>query len=185
MKHIIDRCGALLLLLAVFLTSCEGDVQTEYTRNHAFFRYPMVNTTPELRTALNSPGMFCKISFPPNVYLFTDADGKSTQVNRTALEGYGKPMFIAGFLVGTSALPGPNGNFSPVAYDLVCPNCYQDSFIQRAVDFQTHTEVKCGRCGRVYDLNNNAIVKSEGGGRPLFRYRMSYAPAQGVLVIQN
>ena len=167
------------------MCACTDDVQSEYSGHRAFFRYPMVQQTPELRTALNDPGMFCAITFPPNYYRFTDINGRFTQMNRTSLEAYGKPVFISGFLVGTPILPDMSGRVQPVAYDLVCPNCYVESFIERALSFKTTTEMQCGRCGRVYDLSNNGIVKSEGGGRPIFRYRMTYSATQGVLVISN
>lgn len=183
MKHFLLKAVVGLCVSAG--VACSGDVQGEYTRHHAFFRYPNVNTTPELRTALGSPGMFCKITFPAAYYLFTDADGKFTQVNRTSLDAYGQPMFIAGFLVGTPSIPDFSGNFVPVAYDLACPNCFSESAIQRALDFTAPLEMKCGRCGREYDLNNSGVVTDGEKGRPLFRYRMSYAQAQGMLVIQN
>ena len=177
----------LLVALLPSLTACEDDLQNEYSRQRAFFRFPMVNTTPELRSALSSPGMFCKITFPPKYNVFSDAFGHSTQVNRSYLDAYGKPIFIAGFIVGTPSVPDWGGNFFNVAYDLVCPSCYSNDFIDRSLDFNAAvpTEMKCGRCGRIYDLNNDGIVKSGGEGHRLFRYRMSYSQAQGMLVIQN
>ena len=164
--------------------SCTEDILSEFSHYPAFFRYPNVNTTPELRAALNSPGEFCKITFPPSYYQFTNAHGRSTQVNRTSLEAYGKPVFIAGFLVGTPSVPDASSNFYQVAYDLVCPNCFHESSIQRALDFEGINEMKCSRCGRIYELNNHGIVKNKQG-KPLEHYHMTYAQPQGVLIIQN
>ena len=184
--YIFFQC-LLLVLLLPFSFSCDDDLQNEFSRQRAFFRYPMVNNTPELRAALNSPGMFCKITFPPKYYLFSDAYGHATQMNRTALEAYGKPIFISGFVVGTPSIPDMGGNFFTVAYDLVCPTCYSESFISKTLDFNNKlgTEMKCNKCGRVYDLNNDGIIKSGGEGQRMFRYRMTYSFAQGMLVIQN
>ena len=180
----IFRGTVFLCFLLMGCWACDNDVLSEYSRNPAFFRYPNVNTTPELRAALNSPGEFCKITFPNPYYLFTNAHGHSTQVNRTSLEAYGKPVFISGFLVGTPAVPNSSSNFYQVAYDLVCPNCFYESSIQRALDFSGVDAMVCSRCGREYDLNNQGMVKNREG-IPLEKYRMTYAQSQGVLIIQN
>ena len=183
MKNIC-RSVALLVLSLIGCWACDNDVLSEYSHYPAFFRYPNVNTTPELRAALNSPGEFCKITFPNPYYLFTNAHGHSTQVNRTSLDAYGKPIFISGFLVGTPAVPDNNGNFYQVAYDLVCPNCFYESSIQRALDFSGTDAMICSRCGRVYNLNNHGLVESQEG-KPLEKYHMTYAQNQGILIIQN
>ena len=185
--YLIYRC-VLCLALMSGLVSCDDDLQDEFSRYPALFRFPMVNTTPQLRSALNDPGMFCKITFPPQLYLFTDAQGKSTPVNRTSLEAYGKPTFISGFIVGTPALPdNMSGSFFNVAFDLVCPLCYESKFIERELDFNgtVATEMKCARCGSIYDLNNNGIIKNNEGNYKLYRYRMSYNKVQGSLMIHN
>ena len=184
--YLFLQCLLLAVLTSSFI-SCDDDLQNEFSRQPAFFRFPMVNTTPELRSALNNPGMYCKITFPPQLYLFSDAQGHSTPVNRTSLEAYGKPQFISGFLVGTPSVPDLSGNFFNVAYDLVCPACHTESFIDRTLDFNGDAvaEMVCGRCGRVYDLNNGGIVKKGGEGHRMFRYRMTYAKSQGMLVIHN
>lgn len=170
-----------LLATLLFCCGCSDDVQSEYSHHRAFFRFPMVSTTPQLLTALNNPGMFCTITFPPQVYRFSDADGRSTDVQRTALEAYGKPIFIAGFLVGTPAL----GSGMPVAYDLVCPFCYENAYIQHSIRFKDDHLMECGRCGRQYDLNNNGIISKGGNGSPLYKYHISYNPAQNLVMIQN
>ena len=185
-SYLFLKC-LLLVVMIPALMACDDDLQNEFSRHPALFRFPMVNTTPQLRSALNDPGMFCKITFPPQQYLFTDAQGKSTPVNRTSLEAYGKPTFISGFIVGTPSLPDMSGNFLNVAYDLVCPRCYEASYIERALDFNGHvsTEMKCARCGSIYDLNNNGIVTNQKERYKLYRYHMVYNKVQGMLMIQN
>ena len=182
MKILASKILALAWVLLACV-ACADDILSEFSHYPAFFRYPNVNTTPELRAALNSPGEYCKITFPPSYYRFTNAQGRSTQVNRTSLEAYGKPVFISGFLVGTPSIPD-NGNFYQVAYDLACPNCFRENSIQRALDFKGTDEMICSRCGRIYQLNNHGLVKNKEG-IPLERYRMTYAQTQGILIIQN
>ena len=61
--------------------------------------------------------------------------------------------------------------------------------VTRAVKFSSeqHESVTCSRCGRVYNLQNQAEVLAgaiEGEpNRPLLRYRCSYA--NDVFVVQN
>lgn len=176
---------AVLVAVLAGGSGCSDDVSSDYSSHRAFFRYTMVNTTPELLSALTTAGRFCAVDFPPNYYRFSDAEGHATQVPRTALDQYGQPVFICGFLVGTPALLDFSGNFVPVAYDLACPGCYESAYLNISLDFDTPTQVSCRRCGREYDLNNQGISTGEGKRYRLYRYRLSYAQAQGMLVIQN
>lgn len=174
--------GAVVLACA----ACAGGADSLYARIRAFFHYSRVTTTAPLYGALGNPGQFCKITFGGGRYNFTDNDGRSYACVPTALDQRWPPEAVAGFLVGTPAIPDLNGNFYNVAYDLVCPNCYLES-IDRALDFvrSSRTAVACGRCRRVYNLDNGGVVAEGGEGRPLYRYRMNYQAAQGVLIIQN
>lgn len=176
---------AVALLAAVLLAGCTEDVENTYTSVRAFFRFTPVTSVHQLNTALNNPGMFCSVTFNPQSYVFTDSEGNATSVNRTALDLYGTPVFICGFIVGTPSLPDVNGNFYNVAYDLVCPNCYHDDAIQRSLAFSDREEVTCNRCRRSYTLSNGGLVRSGESGRSLLRYRLTYSAAQNTLVIQN
>lgn len=173
---------------AAGLVSCTDDADYR-----AFFRYTHTVTTPPLNAALGNPGTFCTVEFPGRGYRFRQVGGSSQEYNYTpsAADNYGTPEFIAGFIVGTPAYPDMSGLTLPVAFDLVCPNCFEQTSIQRSLSTKSTTEMKCNRCGRVYDLNNGGIVSSSTeqnpGGRALFRYRMTYSESAGggTLIIQN
>ncbi len=173
-----------LLLTAVFslLLSCGEDANSLYAGMRAFFRFNAVTTTAPLYGALNNPGQFCKITFPAGAYRFENADGVSAVYTPTAVAQYGKPVYVAGFIVGTPAIPDFSGA-SVVAYDLVCPNCYSDNALQRSLDFASATTMKCSRCNRTYDLNNAGNVSSSGGGRALYRYHVTYSATQGGVIV--
>lgn len=181
----MKRLFPLALLLALLPASCAEEAESYYASLRAFFRYGNVINTPQLLTAVTNPGQFCIITFSAGYYHFTGPDGgKPTDWPATAVDAYGKPEYVSGFIVGTPAVPDLNGNFALSAFDLVCPNCYE-TYIQRPLSFSGTTAMYCNRCGRTYDLNNGGIVSSGTTGRPLFRYRVSYAASQGMLLIQN
>ncbi len=173
------------LLAALMLCACTNEVESYYAPIRAFFRFGSVITTPQLLTAVSNPGQFCTITFSGGYYYFTGPDGSSTTYAATAVDNYGKPEYVSGFIVGTPAVLDLSGNFTLSAFDLVCPNCYTDNAIQRALSFSSTTTMHCNRCKRTYDLDNGGIVSGGEGGRSLFRYRVSYASGQGLLLIQN
>ena len=78
-----------------------------------------------------------------------------------------------------------------MAYDAVCPVCYNADNIERRLspvaDQPEH--VVCTRCSRTYDLANGGIpLKVPDDGRRnthLFRYRAAYTPAADVFLVQN
>lgn len=179
-------CVALLAYAA--LLACADTVETLYANIHAFFRFGAVTTTAPLYTALNNPGQYCAITFSGGRYLFAGPDGSSATYAPTAIDQYGKPVYICGFLVGTPAVPDMTTGSAPVAYDLACPNCYDDKSLNLRLTFSGSRALRCTSsrgCGRTYDLDNGGRVSSAEGGRSLFRYRLSYAAATGTLLIQN
>lgn len=179
-------CSLAAVLLAVGLSGCADDTDDFYSNYRAFFRYNYVLTTPPLLTAVGNPGMFCAINFPNGNYHFVSSDGKNTYDYRpTAMDQYGKPECVAGFIVGMPNIPDFSGQFAPVAYDLVCPECFTSTSIQRSLSIAQNGWATCSRCNRSYDLNNGGIVVQGEAGRKLLRYHVAYSPAQGVLVIQN
>ena len=104
----------------------------------------------------------------------------------TALEAYNRPEMIAGFIVGTSDTPDLNGALQPVAYDLVCPNCYVKDDVDRQLVFRDRLTMHCTRCNRSYSLRNGGIVVAGETGLKLFKYRIQgYSRASDVLIINN
>ena len=171
-----------LFFVSLFLSGCLEVPQSEYAKVHAFLRLSPVSAVPPLFQALNSPGLFCTISREPSHYLIRSAEGKEVALSVTALEAYNRPEMI----VGTSDTPDLNGTLLPVAYDLVCPNCYTKEDIERKLVFQDRLTMLCPRCNRSYSLRNGGIVVAGEAGIKLFKYRIQgYSRASDVLIINN
>lgn len=173
------------IIMILSLVSCSGDIDHEFAQHRAFFRYQYVYTAQPLYAALNNPGMWCSITFPNGNYRFTLLDGSTYEVPPTALDSYTPPECISGFIVGTPNLPDFSGRFDIRAYDKVCPTCYEEAAIQRALTLTHEGRAECSRCHCVYDLNNDGLLIEGGPGEKLFRYRINYAPVQNILIIQN
>ena len=159
--------GLFIALLTLWgaLTACSDDTQRRFSTLPAFLRLTPVSA------ALGG--------------------GTASSLPRTALEAYGRPQSIAGFLVGVASVPAFDGTFPVVAYDAVCPVCYNADNIERRLspvaDQPEH--VVCTRCSRTYDLANGGIplIVPDDGRRNthLFRYRAAYTPAADVFLVQN
>lgn len=174
------------IVLAFALVSCDATVESEYSRLRAFLRVTPVTAATPLFEAANNPGIFCKITQDGAHYIFTRQNGTSTQMDITAVSAnYARMQSIynQGFIVGTPSLPNLSGQFYQVAFDIVCPNCYESS-IAKMLTLQGE-EAVCPRCGRTYSLANNGIVTKGEKGRKLHRYRMAYVPTQDMFVINN
>ncbi len=174
------------IVLAFALVSCDATVESEYSRLRAFLRVTPVTAATPLFEAANNPGIFCKVTQDDAHYIFTRQNGTSTQLNITAVSAnYArmKSIYNEGFIVGTPSLPNLSGQFYQVAFDIVCPNCYESS-IAKMLTLQGE-EAVCPRCGRTYSLANNGIVTKGEKGRKLHRYRMAYVPTQDMFVINN
>jgi len=178
------RYCALSLLLCALTTACADEVESLYANIRAFFRFSPVTQVPGLRAALNSPGMFCTISFSNGKYIFDTGDGNPFVYTPTAIDQYGTPECVSGFIVGMPNIPDLNGNFYNIAFDLVCPNCYSTDAVQRSLTLQS-TDAVCGRCKRHYGLNNGGIVTAGKGGRGLYRYPVTYNSGTDLLLIRN
>lgn len=184
-KYIYKIVGTILLTLPIMLVSCVEDIDGVYARHRAFFRYQYVSTTPPLYAALNNPGMWCTISFPQRVYRFTLLDGTSYDHPTTALDTYTPPECISGFMVGKPNIPDFSGNFPIIAYDRVCPTCFEQAAIQRELSLSSEGKAHCTRCHCEYDLNNGGLLLRGGPGENLYRYHINYAPQQNIMLIQN
>ncbi len=167
------------------LCSCADNIESLYSKWRAFFQYRNAITTPPLNTALNNPGMFCTITFPNGNYQFKGANGQIHTAIPTEVAQYGRPECISGFIVGTPSIPDLITGNAIVAYDLACPNCYENNAINKSLNFTTPTTMTCPRCSTAYDLNNSGHATNDTG--VLYRYRIEYAPAQygGTVVIRN
>ena len=170
-----NRLRLLFSLLSIFaFPSCEDDANSEYAQIPAFLRVQPVSAVQPLNAALNSPGVFCKVTFSTNYYHFVNNHGQSAQMNRTALDAYGKPKYINGFIIGTPNVPDLSGRMQPVAFDLVCPTCYNEALIQRSLSMNEQGEAHCSRCETTYDLNNMGFPKGGPGTSVMLRYHVQY-----------
>ena len=165
----------MLLLIGMSLFSaCSEETDLEYAQESAFLRVQPVSTVQPLNAALNSPGVFCKVTFSTNFYHFENNHGQSAQINRTALDAYGKPKCLNGFVIGTPNVPDLSGVTSPVAFDLACPTCYAEALIQRSLEMNEQGEAHCSRCETTYDLNNMGFPKDGPGTNVMLRYHVQY-----------
>lgn len=177
------------LVLSV-MSACTSDVVPIYSSQPAFLRYAPVPTAPPLLSALTSPGQWCSITYT-HLQINISAPGHTTITTpATALDVYGRPRSIAGFIVGTPSLPEATGLHEARAYDLVCPSCYRTLSIARALTLSATApdRADCPRCARRYNLATGTqenAPKDNQDNAPLYRYRLAYNPAQGVMVIQN
>lgn len=121
----------LCALLLGLMSACTNDVVSVYAPHPAFLRYAPVPTAPPLLSALNSPGQWCSITYTHLQYTIAAPGHTSITTPRTALDAYGRPRSIAGFIVGTPSLPESTGQHEARAYDLVCPSCYRSAAISR------------------------------------------------------
>lgn len=127
----------------------------------------------ELNNTMNSPGEFCtirqvqdgdvnKIEMKSNV--------GTTRYNFDAITRY-FIFGLGGIIVGLSQTS------EPLAYDLACPNCNQQSY---RLTIQSDGNCRCSHCNIIYSLNNYGyIVSTEGNTlhnspRGLFRYRIMW-----------
>ena len=169
-------------LSSLLISSC-GEAERLYDTFPAYFVVQNTNTVPQLNTAMNGMGEFCTITDNGSQYVFTDLGG-STPVNKTALGIYRNFRMgrSGGFITG---LPTYIADASPrvVCYDIVCPNCYEQTSIAPHLRLATGCRAQCGSCHRTYDLNNLGMMIAGEPGRSLYRYNVSYAPY--TLVISN
>ena len=185
--------GGMALMLGAMATllACGEESTSRFSHHRAFLRFSPVAAAPVLSAAVHGVGEWCAITYDASHYVFTNAAQRTSRYPRTALDAYGTPTSIAGFVVGTPALPDLSGRQTVVAFDLVCPSCYQGAYVERRLSWNPSTPgtLVCGRCQRHYDLNNGGIVSvTKGDGQPnvgLFRYLATYSANSDVFVVQN
>lgn len=185
--------GGLALMLGVMasLLACGEESTSRFSRHRAFLRFSPVAAAPVLSAAVHGVGEWCTITYDASHYTFTNAAQRTSRYPRTALDAYGAPASIAGFVVGTPALPDLSGRQSVVAFDLVCPSCYQEAYVERRLSWESSAPgvLICGRCQRHYDLNNGGAVSvTKADGQPnvsLYRYSAAYSTQSDLFVVQN
>ena len=75
-----------------------------------------------------------------------------------------------GLVIGCSTL----NNGELYAFDRQCPNCIKAG-TNKALQWENNgLWLKCPKCERVYDLNNNGFVVKGESGDKLMRYRATY-----------
>ncbi len=178
----------LMLVLLALTTGCKDDsTNNTYSSDRAFMKFRPVTAVPLLYTACNSMGEFVAVSIGTNTFNFTTAAGKSSSYPFTAeIKNYGQPECVSGFIIGISTQPDMNLQYPLLCYELACPNCYKDSYIQTQLRFSATEELTCPRCKRSYSLQNQGVVTKGNEGRPLLQYRtVAYNTANDILVVMN
>lgn len=182
--------GAALAALLALSAACSAESEHTYSARTAFLRFAPTTAAPPLHAALGNPGQWCTLTYTPSHYTAAAPGIAPATYPRTALDAYGPPRSIAGFLIGTPSLPDLDGTHRPRAYDLVCPACLETDYIERALtlDAATPDRAHCPRCRQHYDLTSGIALTTSADGRRsprLYRYRLAHSPATATLVVQN
>ena len=176
-------------LVCLILFSCVTD-DFEYEKKYqCYFTFDCgIHQGTTLQNCLNpiSPGVFCMVwsqysggvnhiqiqlynKQAEDVAITTDIERR-----RSCVLGANN-----GLVIGCSTLY--EGQL--YAFDRQCPNCANNGTLKALQWENNGLWLKCPKCERVYDLNNNGfIVKGESGDK-LMRYRASYDGK--VLLITN
>ena len=176
-------------LVCLILFSCVTD-DFEYEKKYqCYFTFDCgIHQGTTLQNCLNpiSPGVFCMVwsqysggvnhiqiqlynKQAEDVAITTDIERR-----RSCVLGANN-----GLVIGCSTLY--EGQL--YAFDRQCPNCANNGTLKAMQWENNGLWLKCPKCERVYDLNNNGfIVKGESGDK-LMRYRASYDGK--VLLITN
>lgn len=167
-----------LVSIGLALSGC-SDAEDLYAPLPARFNYNLVATTPPLLNALTGNGQFCTISYTvasqsSYIYTFSGMTGGTYTSTAQSVTINGEPRSVAGFIVGTPSMMDLSGQLLPIAFDRVCPNCYENDLMERTISFSDQVgHAQCSRCLRIYDLNNGGIVSSGSAGKKLYRYHIS------------
>ena len=175
-----------ILCSLLFIACSDAEVNNKYCNMAARLTIENVQQAPVLFTACESMGEYCTIQNDGQRFCFTNAAGKTSFINVTAIADYkGYYPGLSGFIVGKLTIPEVGEDFvRVVCYDLACSNCYQTNNITKPLSLQTGGFAKCHSCGRTYNLNDGGNVTAAGpGGRPLYRYRVNYISY--ALIINN
>jgi len=185
--HLLFYFSLFTLSLFTLLVSCEKAEQA-YSNHVARFSFSPTNTVPQLNAALNNPGQFCTIAARNSQYVF-HSPGIREDYKYTLTELDRKSKYVlglSGFIVGIPIMADQlSAQSSVVCFDLACPNCYEEASITRDLTLLENQRAKCGRCGRLYDLNNQGIITDGEQGTSLYRYRIQYYPSGNNMTVNN
>lgn len=168
-----------LLLSLLLMASCQ-EAEEEYARNECHFTFNCTyHNTSRLLDAVNSYETYAIVTTKPmtgktytvvtSIYGTDDTEDKIT----TDLETQQRHVLglSNGLIIGKSSM-----DQTLYAFDRQCPNCFAASNMTSA-PLQwagNSTTVKCGKCGRTYNLANRGVVASGEAGQSLMRYRIVY-----------
>ena len=182
-------------ILALAFVSC-GKMESEYSKNPCYVNVDnSIHNDATLNTAINSnaPGIFCQISESANCkyFVFKNNQGLSSQSLMNASEI--KQSMIFGFhngiIVGFGNIRDLSDKYPFYAYDLQCPNCYNDNAIParpRPLTITSDGLAKCSNCGNIYNMNNggnycgNEKDSVSGSGRMTRYYGILCPSASGI-----
>ena len=166
------------------LAGCTDNLGHEFSHLRAFLRISPVTALTPLHQALNNSGVYCTITYTSSAYIATRPDGTTAPpLPRTAMDAYGRPQCVEGFIIGTPSVPNTAGQFFQVCYDLVCPSCLDLDAVQRRLTFSEDETMRCPRCQRSYSLRNKGIPLEGENASRLKQYRMTYSG--DVLIVNN
>lgn len=176
-------CHLLFIIsLSIGLLSCSEAEQT-YSRHVARFAFQNAQLVPQLNAALHNPGEFCTITPQNNQYVFSSPGIREDYAyNRTEQDvKAGYVLGLSGLIVGTPIIAEQlSSESSVVCFDRVCPRCYEDMSITRALTLELNQRATCGKCNRSYNLNNLGISDD---GNKLYRYMIRVSG--NALVVSN
>lgn len=180
-----------LLFSCFMLTSCNNDF--EYNSPYAcYFRFDNKLHQNGLMASALTPysNIYAKVSKKTqnkiNYVTISTSDGKPSEdvAITTQIENYANYELGAnnGIIVGYNTI-----NSCYVAYDAQCRNCYENAGAytpNRELSWTKNTsEVKCAKCGRIYNLNMDGVVTSSEGGKQLWKYHITCTGQYGVLTV--
>jgi len=183
----------IILCAAMLLTAC-GDTENEYSGYRCYLvfqndRHQDVTLASALNP--NAPGIFCRISFGvkdgAQCYFFENNQGLSSHKAATATDLQRSNILgvynTSGVIVGYGNLSFPSTLY---AYDSQCPNCYKATGKPAyRLAMSNSGSATCGRCNRVYDMNNGGIISKGDKGDKMIRYRAAAAGPLGTLTVTN
>lgn len=193
-RHYLDKMKILRLIIVslqavILMAACGADdyeFENKYRCN--FFFDCSIHAGTDIQSCVNpmSSGLFCMVwqqSVDGIRHIKTQLYKQQTKdlPITTAIE-LRQPCILGannGLVIGCSTL----NNGELFAFDRQCPNCIGIGS-SSALEWSTNgLHLKCPKCERTYDLNNNGFIVSGEKGDKLMRYRASFSGT--ILVVGN
>ena len=175
-----------LALAASALAACGGN-EMYNSDIFCYFTYnTSIHNTGLLWAALQpgNYGEFVFVSAPvAGGVRYVVAQNSSGQTDRVAITTATETRLTYSLGANDGLIIGRTTDGQLVAYDRQCPNCSRENNLYRySLSFKSNGQaVHCATCKRDYNLNN--LGNSNGGGRKLDQYLVSYNGA--VLIVHN